>query len=484
VGAAARANRTRVNLRAIGAAALAVASLALPAATADPLSAATTFDVDAAAPLGPVNRDLVGVGWHYHAGAPIDAAADLLPRLVRIDASLEQISPAPGVLHLDNLLARVAEIRAIGGEPLVILSYMPAWLGSPRAYGRDPTRVPPSDPAMWEKLVYDVVHALATAEAPATMFEAWNEPDVPIFWQDLPTAWVDLAERTARTVARVEGDTGVDLQFGGPAMALREPVYLAAFLSRFRNPELPLDFVSWHYYGNYPFFGPDGQEFPAYTDPVYPVVGRRNPAARPQTFEDQVHAVRAWVEAGLAGSGRPMPNLFIDEWNMSAAGYDTRHGTHEGAAFAASALVAMQDAGLDAASFFKSGDTGEHPGDHGLVTVDGERKPAWWAFWLWQQLADTRVAVVGGSEGVTAIASRDGHRVTILVASFSASDPKGRDVELHIGGLDGTTPTATIRRIDADNASAAARSPLSVEDGRVSFHLPAQAVALVEVVAP
>jgi len=472
-----------VKLRALAVSLLAAAALTLPSASANPLAEPTVLTIDPSAPLGPVNRKLVGVGWHHHAGPPISAVSDLSPHLVRIDASFEQIAPEPGVLHLDGLLARVAEIRAIGGEPLVILSYMPAWLGSPRAYGRDPTRVPPSDPAVWEQLVYDTVHALATAEAPATMFEAWNEPDVPIFWQDLPSAWVDLAERTARMVARVEQETGVDLRFGGPAMALPEPVYLAHFLERFRKADLPLDFVSWHYYGNYPFFGPDGQEFPGYTDPVYPVVGRRNPAARPQTFGDQVHAMRAWVEAGLAGSGKPMPELIIDEWNLSAAGYDTRHDTHEGAAFAASTLISMQASGLDAGAFFKAASTGAHAGDHGMVSLDGARKPAWWTFWLWQRLADERVAVSGAPEGVTALASLDARRLTVLVASFSASDPKGRDVELDVGGSDAGA-TALIRRIDADNPTAASATPVPVVDGRVSFRLPAQAVVLVEVPAP
>lgn len=462
------------------AACLAVTAASFTAAPADAIDP-VTLRVDAAASLGEVNKRLVGVGWHFNGSAPIASVADLKPGYVRIDASFEHISPERGVLHLDNLLARVAEIRAIGGEPLVILSYMPAWLGAPRAFGRDPTRVPPSDPAAWEQLVYDLVKALATADAPATVFEAWNEPDVPVFWQDLPTAWVDVAERSARAVARVERDTGVDLRFGGPAMAIPEPVYLATFLERFRKPDLPLDFVSWHYYGNYPFFGPDGQEFPGWTDLIYPVMGRQNPVATPRVYEWQVDMMRAWVQAGLAGSGKPMPELVLDEWNLSAAGYDRRHDTHEGAAFAASALVAMQDGGLDAGAFFKATDTADHEsaGDHGLVTALHNRKPAWWSFWLWQQLASQRVAVSGAPHDVFTIASRDAHRVTVLVASFSASHPKDRAVELVVDGA-GPIAAARVRRIDAAHSAANNVEHLSVADGRVSLALPAQAVALVE----
>ena len=108
------------------------------------------------------------------------------PRTVRIDASLEVASTGPDALDLRNLLERVAAVRAVGAEPIVILSYMPEWLGTPNANGRDPTRVPPSDPDAWEALIQRVVHELAIAPAPAYRFEVWNEPDNPIFWQDLP----------------------------------------------------------------------------------------------------------------------------------------------------------------------------------------------------------------------------------------------------------------------------------------------------------
>ena len=438
--------------------------------------------VDASVELGPVNRRLVGVGWH-EGGAPLSSVAPLRPHLVRVDASLQDVSPAPGVLHLDKLLAQVAEIRSVGGEPLVILSYMPAWLGGPRAYGRDATRVAPADPGAWETLVHDVVHALATAPAPALRFEAWNEPDVPIFWQDSPQAFADTAARSASAVARVERETGVDLAFGGPALAFPDPVYLAAFLAPFRDdPALPLDFVSWHYYGNLPFFGPDGAEF-AQTAPLQPVIGQRNPLASPSSFGPQPGLVRTWTDAALAGSGRPAPSLVLDEWNLSSGGFDRRHDTNEGAAFAAGVLVELQESGLDASSFFRANDTRPTGGDHGLVFVDGRPKPAWWTFRLWQQLAATRVAVSGADEGLWAVASTDRHRrrVTLLVASFSASQPEARTLDIAVDGLGWTPARATVRRIDADHpdASEAALVPVAT-GGRLTLSLPAQAVALVE----
>ena len=449
-------------------------------------NAPIVLTVDASTSLGAVNPDLVGVGWHP-GGPPLDVVAPLRPRMVRIDASLQDVSPTPDELRLERLLGDVAEVRRIGGEPLVILSYMPAWLGAPNAHGRDPTKVPPADLDVWEDLVHDVVHALATAPAPARRFEAWNEPDIPIFWQDTPAAWSERITRTARAIARVEEETGLDLAFGGPATAVPDPAYLAAFLSPLRDQSLPLDFVSWHYYANTPFLGPDGNEFPA-TDPVHPVVGQRYPLASPAAYGTQVEMMREWTAAALAGTDRPEPALTIDEWNLSAGGFDHRHDTHEGAAFAAAVLMEMQEAGLDQSAFFQVSDapssTGQHAyGGHGLVHFDGTRKPAWWAQWLWHQQAGGLAQVTGADStaGLWAMAAGDSKRVTVLVTSFSASRPTARTVDVVLAGLPWRPARATVRRLDAAHADAVRKETLAVEGFRVRLDLPAQAVALVEV---
>ena len=458
-------------------AAVGVAMLGLAPAAPAGAQTTTPLVVDATAPVGLVRRELGGLGWHF--GGTLRSVAQLHPKLVRVDASLEQVSPAPGVLHLDALRARVAEVRAIGAEPLVILAYMPAWLGAPRAGGRDPTKVAPADYDAWQQVVHDVVLALATAPAPARRFEAWNEPDVPIFWQDLPQAFNDTVVRSAMAIAAVERETGFDLAFGGPATAVADPVYLASFLSAFRDPSLPLDFVSWHYYGNLPFFGPDGTEF-GETNAVQPVVGRPNPLTSPSAFGPQVGLVRQMATAALAGSGRPAPSLLLDEWNLSSGGFDRRHDTNVGAAFDAGVLAELQDAGLDASIFFRADDTRTAGGDHGLVRTEGRLKPAWWTFWLWQQLAQQQLTVDGTSEGLWAVASADADRVTLMVSSFSASQPTARTLEVDVKGLDWSPVSATVRRLDADHSDASAPAPLAGAGTHVTVELPAQAVAFVE----
>ncbi|MBA3654241.1 MAG: hypothetical protein H0W70_08605, partial [Actinobacteria bacterium] len=459
---------------------LAACCASLVGASAKAAPATVAVEVDVAHPLGALNPDLVGLGWHV-GGAPLAAVEPLAPHFIRIDASLQDVSVSKGApLLLAPLLARIAAVRGIGAEPLVILSYVPAWLGAPNAAGRDPTRVKPADLDAWEQVVHGVVRALATAPKPARWFEAWNEPDDPLFWQDTPVAWVDTVERTGRAVAAVESETGLDLHFAGPATALPDPIFLMPFLQRFRDPALPLDAVSWHYYGNYPFFGPDGAEFPV-TAPIQPVLGQENPLASPVAFGSQVGVMRSWVDAGLAGSGRPTPSLLLDEWNLSAAGFDHRHDTNEGAAFASGVLAEMQAAHLDASAFFRANDTQGVVGEHGIVKVGGARKPTWWTFWLWRQMAATEVAAVGGSrlDGLWVVATKDSARVTVVLSSFSASSPQARVIDLSLAGVSAPPIGATVRRIDAEHPSAELDEPLALDGARARVALPPQAVAFV-----
>jgi hypothetical protein len=151
-----------------------------------------------------------------------------------------------------------------------------------------------------------------------------------------------------------------------------------------------------------------------------------------------------------------------------------------GAAFDAGVLTELQDAGLEASSFFRANDTRTTGGDHGLVRTDGMPKPAWWTFWLWQQLASRQLRVSGTSEGLWAVASKDADRLTLFVASFSASQPTARVLDVDVTGLGWTPASATVRRIDAGHADASAAEALQLQGARVRVELPAQAVAMVE----
>ena len=438
-----------------------------------------TITVDAGAELGPTNPRLLGIGWNT---GSLDGVAPLAPPMVRIDASLHEASIGPNELNLKPLKERVAAVRAIGAEPHVILSYMPPWLartgpGDPR----DLTKVAPEDFDVWQALIEDVVTQLATAAQPARRFEVLNEPDLPVFWQDMPSDFLELAKRTTAAVRAVEAShPGLDLEIGGPATAFPDPIFIIPYWLD-TNP----DFVSWHFYGNHPFFGPDGNEG-FVPDSVYQANARRNAFMTPREFGAQVDMVRSWVGDDV--------ELAIDEWNVAAGGFDTRHDTHEGAAFDAAVLTEMENADLDAADFYRSGDTPGEPrgGEWGLVDGSGSRKPAWWVFDAWRVTAGTRVGVAGDDPagGLWARATKgtgsEGSRVDVIVSAFGVAtspssggggEPPDRDVTISLAGA--TASCADVRTLAPPDSSFAAVQRHAVVNNSVTVAVPGPSVVWV-----
>jgi hypothetical protein len=467
--------------------ALACAALARPAASvAQTPTARVVVDVDRV--IAATNPDLLGVGWNT---GDLSRIAPLAPPIVRVDARLESAAPAPGVFALDAVQRRAERARAVGGEPLVILFGMPRWLGEPRAAqcapipffapdGCDPIFVAPSDLAAWEDVVATVVRALATAEAPAYRFEVWNEPDIPVFWHDTREAFFETVAASHRAVQSVAAETGLPLEVGGPGAS--GSAFVADYVAEIAARGLPLHFVSWHWYANYPLLGPDGAE--GNLDPaLYEALKGVNPNATPASYGEQVRQVRADIGRLLAGTGQH-PEMLIDEWNLSAGGLDRRHDSNEGAAFVAGSLIEMERAGLDGAAYYRSiGD--REGGDWGLVAPDGTKKPAWWVFRAFESASGSLLHVTGDdpSGGFWARASRRGGRVDVLLATFRAVGGTGRRVTVALDG-DCAARTASVARIDARSPSWRQGESAPVVNGALDVEIAAQSVAWVQLTCP
>ncbi|MEW6268375.1 MAG: hypothetical protein AB1689_03655, partial [Thermodesulfobacteriota bacterium] len=465
------------------------AVVALPAAVAAQPSPARVV-VDADRTTGATNGDLLGVGWN---SGDLSRLAPLGPPLVRIDSRLESAAPAPGVFELGAVLERAARVRAAGAEPLVILYGMPRWLGEERAAqcepnpvffpdGCSPILVAPRDLDAWEEVIRTVVRALATAPAPAHRFEAWNEPDLPVFWHDTRDAFFTTVAATHRAVRDVAEETGLPLRIGGPASSGSE--FVVAYAAEILQRGLPLHFLSWHWYANNPFLGPDGAE--GLIDPVlYEALAGVNPNATPAVYGEQARRVRSEVELLLREAGVELdPDLLIDEWNLSAGGLDRRHDSHEGAAFVAGTLIEMERAGLDGAAYYRSiGD--REAGDWGLIAPDGTRKPTWWVFRAFERASGSLLDVRGDDpgSGFWARASRRGRRVDVLLASFRAVGGSDRRVTLEVEG-DCAAESALVGRIDATSADWGRRQVVRAADGAFSLDLAAQSVAWLQLACP
>ena len=475
---------------------LLLALAALPAATAPALARAasaaataptTTITAHLNRPGGAIDRALIGFDFHFGGPAP-QAIAPLHPRIVRLDASLEQISPRPGVLDLGRLQARVGALRRIGAEPLVILDYTPPWLAQPLAPPGGGSKTEPNDLNAWRALIERLAVALATGPGRVRLFEAWNEPDLPSYWAGTQAQFLDTAAASAEAVHAAAVQTRLGLRFGGPASFIPDQAEIEGFVSRLRSDGVPPAFVSWHYYANYPCLGPDGPENPG--DPsslaLQKSLGCVNPSASPTFYSTGISMVRQAIST--AAPGAPPPELILDEWNLSAGGLDRRMTTNDDAAFATGTLITFQQDGLGASAFYQATDTDPRPGGWGTVSFRGARRPVWWAFSLWGRLAPRAVSLDGSdpSGGLWALASRtrSAQRVTVLLASFSVASPQARTVRVVLAGLPRRRAgwRATIARIDAVHGGGqpAARVRLGSGDA-LNLELPAQAVTLLTV---
>jgi len=452
---------------------------------AGPPDEAVVVDLDA--PAGAANQELTGLVWN--SGPSLDAIEGLRPSMIRVDGRLQDRSTGPAQLDVQPLLDKLTEIHSVGAEPLVILSYMPRWLGQPSADARNPganpTRMGPYDMDAWEQVVHDVVLAVATAPEPARMFEAWNEPDLPTFWLDDDATFVEMATRTHRAVAAVEQETGLDLKVGGPSLAFapnHSGARVAGYVERIKAEGLPFDFWSWHRYANFPFLGPDGNEGHL-PDALYAILGRINPDATPLSYSQEIREARAHVDEVFAGTGLD-PELYIDEWNVSGGGLDLRHDSAVGAAFDAAILIEMERAGLDRAAFYRAtGSSGA--GDWAIVHEDGTPKPAWWLFRAWDTMGGDLLAVTDDpAAGLFARATRSPEGcVQVLVANFVAAGGAAHTVDIDLeGALPASRCEASVASLDAASTTFELARPVPLAaGGSVALDVPAQSVQLLRV---
>jgi hypothetical protein len=354
-------------------------------------------------------------------------------RWARVDTSFEgsfdgrpSYDCASGQWDPSLLDSRVALARREGAEPEVLVSYTPACMATAGPPGGDPSHNPP-DPNRWVPLVRQM--ALHEIAAGVTTFEVWNEPD-GLFWTGTIADYLRLYEETAGAIRDASTVLRVPVHVGGPALTFPDIPWIEALLDDVERNHLPLGFLSWHYYANYPLVGPVG---PIPAPPPGAIPAWYNPATRAQSFAQQTEQVRATVARHPALH----PVLWVDEWNLDA-GYDARHdGPYDGA-LAAAVLDSLQQAGLDRSCFFRVADDAPHTlGNWGLLFSNLSPKPVYQAFRFWHEArgASVPVSLPPGEDGadpmgrVGAVASADPGRgaVSVLAYNFVPYDPTGKD---------------------------------------------------------
>ncbi len=298
-------------------------------------------------------------------------------------------------------------------------------------------------------------------------WEIWNEPDIDLMWTGTKEQFLALYETVARAVEAHDPA----LKVGGPGFSDvndKPEGWARVFLAHCRDRKLPLDFFTFHRYGN---------DVAGIVEKVR-FVRRLLDEYGFEKTEIHLNEFRYMTNWGGIRPGDPekyvgVPAVFEESTDAT------------GAAHAVSTLVALQDEPVAMTNYY-SGDTSPWS----MFGQFGIRRPVYHAYRAFNEVAKRpqRAAVaVAGGDGKRSAAlggvAEDGRSVAVVVSTFGAgAGPRA----VAIAGL----PWAGASRVETllvDDTHPLTETPATVaEDGgrvSVTVDLPTDRVCLVRVTA-
>jgi len=318
-----------------------------------------------------------------------------------------------------------------GVKPFVELGFTPDAIKTSNQtifYWKGNTSHPRLD--QWKQLVdafaRHLIDRYGIDEVRSWYFEVWNEPNLDGFWQYADQeGYFALYGLTARTLKAVDPQ----LRVGGPATA--GAAWVPEFLSYAKATNAPVDFITTHTYGvDYGYLDAEGK---------MDLQLSKNPDA----ITGDVKKVRGQIEAS------PFPGLplYFSEWSTSYNPRDLSHDSYVAAPYIVSKLMSVQGI-AQGMSYWTYSDLFEEPGPptkafqggFGLMTPDGIRKPAWFAYKYLNALKGDEIP----SSDSQVWAATDGESVNAVVWDFQLPDQKGRSNGTFFSHLVPNTPAAPV----------------------------------------
>jgi xylan 1,4-beta-xylosidase len=358
---------------------------------------------------------------HGTTGIPAPAAgADSVPDILNVwkAANVTLVRSYDWVSRLDTVDNTTSLFPDWSADPDDPASYnfgaTDTWVRQVRSLGADilftlaseipGNKQPVRDLAKYGQVVENIVRHYVCGwgdgfEGAVMHWEFGDQPDFgKLHFSGTPEQFYEMYAAAARAVKRVNSG----LKFGGPCIAfpLNEGPFREGLLDFIKRESLPLDFLSWMWYGD----------------------NSRDPM--------DFRTIAADVRAIANEHGFSDAQLMLSYWSMT--GIPTaKFEDAENAAFIAAAAVYMQDSVVDQAIFFRA-DTGadfhyNFRDPAGIFEADGSENARTGAFRLvGQTLAmPERLAVTGGDEnGFAVLAGRTAERdaIRILIANYAIPD--------------------------------------------------------------
>ena len=325
----------------------------------------------------------------------------------------------------DHLLSR-------GIRPFVELGFTPSAMKTSEQtvfYWKGNSSRP--QPGPWADLIEAFMRHLiqhyGANEVHQWLFEVWNEPNLAGFFEGGRSSdYFELYALTARAIKRVDPA----LQVGGPATA--GAAWVPEFLAYAKSNDVPVDFVTTHTYG--------------VTEGFFDEFGKsdRILAIDPNSIVGDVRRNRQEIEAS-AFPGLP---LYVTEWSTSYSPRDKVHDSYITAPWILTKLRATRGY-AQAMSYWTYSDLFEEPGPpdapfhggFGLMTREGLRKPAWFAYKYLHALRGNEIP----STDDKVLAAADGDRLAVVAWDWQHPDQKGNSNSIFFGKPVPNGPAAPVR---------------------------------------
>jgi xylan 1,4-beta-xylosidase len=332
---------------------------------------------------------------------------------------------------------------------------------------------PPKDFAKWADICCAVIRHYNEGWAGGfrhniRYWEIWNEPEnQPAMWTGTDDQYFQLYEVTAKAIKT----RWPDLKVGGPALGytgefengrFKAGSFLLRFLAHCRDHQAPLDFFSWHRYAK------DPSDYARRARAIRQVLDEHGFTKTESHFNEWNYLPNEdWRPMMKEGQGLPR-----ERWSAEMGG-------PKGAAFAAWALMSLQDAPVDMANFY----TAEIQ-MFGMFNFNGVPRKNFYAFKAFRALLDTprRVKTPPCATGQVAMCAGlnpANTQAAILMSNFNTADGAPT---LAVQTLPWSGPTSfELYLVDATRDFASVRQGTLAADGRLVLNeLKAPVVALLK----
>lgn len=390
------------------------------------MAAARVVSLDAGKTTGPVDRffdlsigsDYPGTLIREDSQAQLKTAVDELGfRYIRFHAIFHDVLGTVKVVDgktvydwsgIDRLYDA---LLAKGIRPFVELGFTPEVMKTSELtifYWKGNTSHPKLGP--WRDLIDAFVRHVreryGAEEVRKWFFEVWNEPNLDGFWEKADqAAYFELYDVSARAIKAIDPA----LKIGGPSTA--GAAWVPEFLAHVARSGSGVDFVTTHTYGvDGGFLDEKGEQDTKLSPSPDAVVG-------------DVRRVREQITA----SPYPTLPLYFTEWSTSYNPRDSVHDSYISAAYILDKLKRTQGL-VQSMSYWTYTDLFEEPGPptapfqggFGLMTPQGVRKPAWFAYKYMNALRGQEIASSDGQ----VFAARDGGRIAVVAYAWRHPDQK------------------------------------------------------------